>query len=87
MGNAGRLGSVCALAAAVLLAAPIHAEPQRGAVMIVSRHNAGMTQIPYPSMAACERARARVQGPPMGTVLPNGAILGPPAVTFICVPR
>lgn len=43
--------------------------------------------IPYKTMAACERARRYAAGPPAGTRLPNGAVLGFPLVTYNCVPR
>jgi hypothetical protein len=62
------------------------AERLAPAIMIVSNGQTIKT-ISYKTMAACERARSYVSGPPAGSPAPGGGIYGPPAITYACVPR
>lgn len=58
-----------------------------GPAYLVIASGSAIKTVPYKTMRACLAARAAVAGPPAGTRLPNGAILGPPAVTYSCLPR
>jgi hypothetical protein len=65
----------------------VERKQQSGPAFLVIATPQAIRTVPYKTMAACERARSYAAGPPAGTRLSNGAILGPPLVTYQCVPR
>lgn len=61
-------------------------KPPPGPAYLVIATRQAIRTIPYKTMATCERARRYAAGP-TSERLPNGALRGPPLVTYNCVPR